>query len=186
MMNILRLPRRPRSGCRRGAALTLSVAMVAAGLSAASGSSILTAQGSGACALLTTDEIRPLALKATVGDGVPVSGEGAGFTGCRYAWGEGTGRVKLDVTVSEASRIFAGASPDQVKQRLQASVTAGTADAVVADVGEAAAFRAESPYYVHATALAKGRIVQVRLDGVDARDKKDQVIALLKSAVSRL
>jgi hypothetical protein len=32
----------------------------------------------------------------------------------------------------------------------------------------------------------KGRILQVHLDGIDAREKKDQVIELLKSAASRL
>jgi len=146
----------------------------------------VTAQASGPCALLTTDEIQPLALKASVGAGVPSSIENLGYSTCRYAWGEGTGRFKLDVTVSDASRVFAGTGPDQIKQRLQASVMAGTADAVVADIGEAAVFKADSPLYVHATAYAKGRILQVHLDGFDAREKKDQVIALLKSAASRL
>jgi hypothetical protein len=76
--------------------------------------------------------------------------------------------------------------PDEIKQGLQALVTAATADAVISDVGEAAVFKADSPVYVHATAYSKGRILQLRVDGVDAIDKKDQVIALLKSAVSRL
>jgi hypothetical protein len=32
----------------------------------------------------------------------------------------------------------------------------------------------------------KGRILEVQLDGIDAREKKDEVVALLKSGVSRL
>jgi hypothetical protein len=32
----------------------------------------------------------------------------------------------------------------------------------------------------------KGRILQVQLDGLDAVEKKDEVIGLLKSAASRL
>jgi len=32
----------------------------------------------------------------------------------------------------------------------------------------------------------KGRVLQMHLDGLDARDKKDQLIALLKLAASRL
>jgi hypothetical protein len=101
-------------------------------------------------------------------------------------WGAGTGHVNLDVTVNEASRMFSGMPPDLIKQGLQASVRAGTADAVISDVGEAAVFKADSPVYFHAAAYLKGRILQVQLDGFDAREKKDQVIALLKSAASRL
>ena len=40
--------------------------------------------------------------------------------------------------------------------------------------------------YAVATALVKGRILQVQLDGLGAVEKKDQVIGLLKSAASRL
>jgi len=40
--------------------------------------------------------------------------------------------------------------------------------------------------YATASALAKGRYLQVTLDGLYARDQKGQLIALLKSAVSRL
>ena len=61
-----------------------------------------------------------------------------------------------------------------------------TADAVIPEVGEAAVFRPDSPAYAGATAFIKGRILQVHLDGVYARDKKDQVIELLKLAAGRL
>ena len=83
-------------------------------------------------------------------------------------------------------RMFPGMSPDQIKQQLLESVKPGTADAVISDVGEAAVFKSDSPLYATATAFLKGRILQVHLDGVDAREKKDQAIALLKSAASRL
>ena len=61
-----------------------------------------------------------------------------------------------------------------------------TADAVIADVGEAAVFKADSAVSVHATAYVKNRMLQVHVDGFEAREKKDQVIALLKSAAARL
>ena len=77
-------------------------------------------------------------------------------------------------------------TPGQIKQRLLESVKPETADAVISDVGEAAAFKSESAYYATATAFVKGRLVLVSVDGVDAREKKDQAIALLKSAASRL
>jgi hypothetical protein len=187
MMNASRLPRRSRSDHRSGSALFLALTVVAAGLSGpAGGGGRVVAQASGPCALLTTDAIQPLAPKMSIGSGVPLVLDSVGYSRCQYVWGEGTERVKVDVTTSDPSRMFAGASPDQVKQQLRALVTPGTDDAVIPDVGEAAAFRADSPAYVYATALAKGRIVQIHLDGFDARDQKGQVISLLKSAVSRL
>ena len=77
-------------------------------------------------------------------------------------------------------------SPDQIKPRLLESVKPGTAEAVISDVGEAAVFKFDSPYYATATALLKGRILEVHLDGLVAREAKDQAIALLKSAAARL
>jgi hypothetical protein len=38
---------------------------------------------------------------------------------------------------------------------------------------------------VQASTYQKGRVLQVRLDGFGARDRKDQLIALLKSAAAR-
>ena len=77
-------------------------------------------------------------------------------------------------------------SPDQIKQQLLGSVKPGTAEEVISDVGEAAVFKSDSPYYASATAFLKGRLLEVHLDGVVAREEKDQAIALLKSAASRL
>ena len=57
---------------------------------------------------------------------------------------------------------------------------------MISDVGEAAVFKSDSPLYANATASLNGRILEVHLDGFVAREKKDQVIALLKSAASRL
>jgi hypothetical protein len=44
----------------------------------------------------------------------------------------------------------------------------------------------DSPLYATATAFLKGRFLRVHLDGLVAREKKDQAIELLKSAASRL
>lgn len=166
--------------------LVLALAMVAAGISAPGRGGRIAAQGGGPCALVTTDDVQPLAQNASVADGTPTSVEATGFGACRYTWGDGAGRFTLDVTTNQASRMFSGLGPDQIKQRLTATVTAETADAVIADVGEAAVFKADSALSVHAAAYVKGRILQVQLDGFVAREKKDQVIALLKTAASRL
>ncbi len=161
--------------------------MVGTGVSSPGGSDgTVSAQAMNPCVLLTVAEIQPLAPKASIDAGVSSSLQAFGSATCRYTWGVGVDRFTLDVIVNEASRIFPGMSPDQIKQRLQESVKAGTADAVVSDVGEAAVFKSDSPLYASATASLKGRILEVHLDGFVAREKKDQVIALLKSAVSRL
>ena len=168
-------------------AFVLALAMVAIGIDEpGSGSSTAVAQTAAPCTLLKVEDVQPLASKETVAEGVSTSLAAAASSTCKYAWGSGVRRYKLDVTVSEASRTYSGATPDLIKQGLQASVKAGTADAVVPDAGETAIFKADSPAYVHSTAYAKGRILRVDLDGVDALDKKAQVIELLKLALSRL
>jgi hypothetical protein len=82
--------------------------------------------------------------------------------------------------------MFAGASPQQARQQLLASVAAGTNDAVIPEVGEAAVFKPDSFAYATATAFIKGRVLQVHLDGLDASNRKDQIIGLLKAAAARL
>ena len=175
------------TGYRLVSAWAAGLAMVVAGVPGPAGSGgTVSAQAVNPCALLTVDEIQPLAPNASIADGVPSSLQTLGTSICRYTWGAGVGRFKLDVTVNEAPRMFPGMSPDQIKQRLQESLKEGTTDAVIPDVGEAAVFRAESPLLATATASTKGRILGVQLDGLDAREKKDDVVALLKTAVSRL
>jgi hypothetical protein len=161
--------------------------MVVAGVSGPGAvNGTVSAQTLNPCALLTNDDVQPLAAKANVADGVASSLPAFGSVICRYTWGVGADRFKLDLIVNEASRMFPGMSPEQIKQRLQAAVRVGTADAVISDVGEAAVFKSDSPLYASATSFLKGRILEVHLDGFVARERKDQVIGLLKSAASRL
>jgi hypothetical protein len=148
--------------------------------------SIVSAQALNPCALLTVDEIEALASKTSGADGIATSAPEFGHVGCRYMWGAGVNRFTLDITVNEASRMFRGMTTEQIKQKLVESVRAGTGDEVIAEIGEAAVFRPDSPVYAGATALVKGRILAVHLDGIFAAEKKDQVIGLLKSAASRL
>jgi len=185
-MNVLRLLRRLNSGHRVAFAVVLGFAFVAAGAPSPEGGGILSAQAPNPCALLTLDEIKPVASNGSVGDGVSKAIPAVGYAACRYVWGEGVGRFTLDVTINDSSRIFTGMGPDQIKRRLLGSVRAGTTDTVIPEIGEAAVFRPDSPAYATATALVKGRLLQVHLDGLFAREKKNQVVALLKSAAARL
>ena len=165
--------------------LALALALVATGVFSPGGiHGTVSAQAPDPCALLTTDDAQSFA--ANAGEGVPSTIASMNYATCRYAWGAGIDRFKLSVIVQDASRTFPGMTPDQIKQRLLQSVKPETADAVISDVGEAAVFKSDSAYYATATAFVKGRLLQVSVDGVDAREKKDQAIALLKSAASRL
>jgi hypothetical protein len=187
MMNMSWLRRRPQAGYGFASAFVLGVAAVLTGVSSPGVfDGTVSAQALNPCALLTTDEIQPLAANASVGDGISSSLQSFNYVTCRYTWGVGTSRFKLAVIVYDASGRFPGMSPDQIKQRLLESVKPGTAEAVISDVGEAAVFKSDSPYYATATAFLKGRILEVHLDGLIAREEKDQAIELLKSAAARL
>ena len=138
------------------------------------------------CALLSDDDVKSAAARTSVEPGVPSSFPSYGYSTCRYAWGNGVNRVTLIVSVTEASRQFPGMTPDQIKQRLVESVRAGTHDAVIPDIGDAAVFTPDSFVYGTATAVVKSHVLQVQLEGFGAGQKKDQVAGLLKSAASRL
>jgi hypothetical protein len=170
MKNMTRLP------------LALALALVATGVFGPGGT--VSAQAPNPCALLTKDDAQSFA--ANAGEGVPSTVASVNYGACRYEWGAGTDRFKLSVIVQDASRTFPGMTPDQIKQILLKSVKSETTDAVIPDIGETAVFKSDSAYYATATAFLKGRLLQVSVDGVDARDRKDQAIALLKLAASRL
>jgi len=177
---------RPRNGFALVCPFLLGLAIAAIGTPAPGGGNTVAAQGQNPCALLTVDEVHALAPKDTVGNGVPSAIASNDFFACQYRWGTGAGRYTLEVSVNPASRAFAGAGPASIKQGLLSSVAAGTMDAAIPEVGEAAVFKAYSPAYAGASAYLKDRLLQVNLEGVDAREKKAQLISLLKSAASRL
>ena len=185
-MNISRRPHRRRSGYHFAAAVTLGLAFVGGESWPGRVDGTVSAQELSPCALLSDDDIEPLAAKTSFTAGVSNSLPAFGYATCRYAWGEGVDRFTLVVAVTEASRMFPGMTPEQIKQRLLESVRAGTDDAVIPEIGDAAFFKPDSFVYASATAFVKGRILQVQLDGFAAREKKDQIVELLKSAATRL
>jgi hypothetical protein len=175
----MRMMRKP------GIALSLVLGLAIAAVGMASGITI-SAQAQKPCELLASDEIQALAPQQQVGNGVASTSLGLDSSTCRYSWGEGTGRYALAISISPASRMFAGLSADAIKQSLVKAVVPETSDESIPDVGEAAVFKSSSSVYATASAYLKDRVLQVTLDGIDARDRKAQVIALLKSAASRL
>ena len=164
-------------------ALSLILGMAVALVSLPGGGSVAAQQNP--CMLLTTDEIGALAPNQHVSDGARAVLSPDSIT-CRYAWGGGNGRYTLAVSVSTAARMFAGLNADAIKQGMVSSVMPGTTDAAVPDIGDAAVFKAHSALSAGASAYLKDRVLQINLDGLDAREKKGQLISLLKSAASRL
>jgi hypothetical protein len=167
-------------------ALVVATAQAGIGLSVP-GDLALAAQAQSPCSLVTAEEIQELApANEKVSDGVASSLQAVDWSMCRYTWGAGVDRYVVDVNVNPASRAFAGSTRDSIRQALVSSVRPGTADAAIADVGDAAVFTYYSPAYVGETAYVKERILQVSLYGVDAIDRKDELISLLKSAAERI
>ena len=160
------------------------LALAAGGVLAAGGGSVLAQPQT--CGLLTGEEVQALAPKLTVSDAGVSGNQGGGAVTCRYRWGSGPGHFTLSLSVRPASRVFAGMDAAAIRQGVLATITPGSADEAIPDVGEAAAFKSYSSAYATASAYVKDRYLQVTLDGIDARDRKGQLIALLKSAASRL
>jgi len=167
-------------------ALILIVALAGAGgRVTAYGGRVASEQNVSPCALVTASDVQSLAAKSSVGEGVAGAQPGSGAVSCRYTWGAGVDKKTVSVVVTDQAKIFPGLSPDQVKQRLAASIKTGTTDALIPDVGQGAVFKADSPYYATATAVVKGRILELHVDGLDARQEKDALISLLKTAAAR-
>jgi hypothetical protein len=143
-------------------------------------------QAQNPCTLLTTEDVQAIVPKEHVDAGVVSPTATADTAYCRYTWGTGLNRMALDISVYSASRMYSGLTPDAIKQSIVSSVAPDTTDMVITDTGEAAVFRAYSPVYAGATAYLKDRILQVSLDGLDARDRKADLIALLKKAAAKL
>jgi len=165
--------------------LGLSIAILGTSIS---GTSIAGAQSQAPnpCSLLTTDDVQAIVPKEHVDAGVVSPTATADTAYCRYNWGAGLKRMALDISVYTASRVYSGMTPDVIKQTIMSSVVPDTTDTVISDTGDVAVFRAYSPVYVGATAYLKDRILQVSLDGIDARDKKADLISLLKKAAGKL
>ena len=143
------------------------------------------------CALLKTAEIQALIPNAPVSSGVSSTASELGFVQCEYNWGAAGNAYsvtpKFTVSLTDASRAYPGTSSAMIKEGLLLIVKAGAVDtAVISGVGEAAIFESPSPNRAETTAYVQGVLLKVDFVGLDARSKKDQVIALLKSAAARL
>ena len=147
------------------------------------------------CALLKPGDIQVLDPDARIGSGVADTRGTPMIVGCEYKWGTDTrewGRTFLAVRVIDASTVFPrGLSADQIRQGVLAEVKTGGPDASeLPGIGDGALFTtnvrthdaAAKAYFMK----SKGVILEVSFHGGDALAKKDRIIALLKSAATRL
>lgn len=167
--------------------LTLAVLRVAASTDARS------AVPKDACVLLKLAEVQSVTPATPVGNAVNTTenGAGVGAVSCRWQWGTGgnavAGHYYLDVSVADGSRLWPGTSPEDIKTGLLAlAQPAGANQGVIPGVGDAAIFTSNAEIRTETRAYVKGMLLSVTLEGPDARAKKNQAIALLKAAASRL
>ena len=112
LMNSPLLPRRSQPGYRFGVAFGLGLALVVSGApNPGRAGSLVSAQALNACMLLMSGDIHPHDEKTSVAAGVAESFPELGYTACRYTWGMGVDRFRLDVIVTDAARVFPGLTP---------------------------------------------------------------------------
>jgi hypothetical protein len=141
------------------------------------------------CALLQPAEVQTLA-GVQVGAGKPEKDDALSSRGCRYEWGTGgnvqSGKTFLTISATPMAKVLPGVDPKAAQQGLLANAKPGKPAAAIPGVGDAAVYESNAEIRVTTTAFAKGSMLIVTLETMNARAKKDQVIALLKAAVGRL
>jgi hypothetical protein len=137
------------------------------------------------CELLKPAEILGLAPKGHISE-KDISFLPGGPFGCKYEWEAGTdaasGHFALQI-------VFGAPLTDSATTKegvLSMARDGGPNATVVSDLGDAAVFLSDSANWAAVTAYVKGVLLQVSLEGPDARARKDQIIALLKAAAARL
>ena len=142
------------------------------------------------CALLQPAEVQTLA-GVQVGAGKAEKDDALGSRACRYEWGTGgnvqSGKSFLTISATPMAKVMPGVEPKAAQQGLLANAKPGNPNtAAIPGIGDAAVYESNAEIRVTTTAFAKGNMVIVTLETMNARAKKDQVIALLKAAVGRL
>ena len=143
------------------------------------------------CTVLKQADIQALAGSAKVGAAVATTLPAGMGASCRYIWGAGAsaaaGRWSLDINIGEASKLYPGMGLATLKEGFAMQTKPDPSNAsLVPGVGEAAVYTSATPLQVNMTAYVKGLILQIGLEGPTARMKKDQAIALLKTAAGRM
>jgi hypothetical protein len=100
-----------------------------------------------------------------------------------------SGKSFLNVSVTEMSKAFPGVDAATLMEGLLARAKMAKAPTVagaINGVGDAAIYESNAPIRLETTAFAKGKVLTVTFESMDARAQKDKVSALLKAAAERL
>jgi len=155
------------------------------------GAALAAEKSADGCSILNAAEVQTLAGSAKV-DATP-STDALGTRSCQYKWGTGAnvqgGKSYLNVNVTETSKAFPGMDAATLRESLLARVKMAQPPAlagVINGVGDAATWESNAPIRVETTAFAKGKVVALSFESLDARGQKDRVVALLKAVAGRL
>lgn len=133
-----------------------------------------------ACALLTADELKPVA--PTAGQGkkqTPSAGPGQSIVACRWEWPEGVG--SLDV---EVSTLPAGTTAEIMKTSLLAEAKSSGKE--VQGVGQFAIVVSPIAADVQVRALVNGLFLDIDLNQLGAREKQELLVTLAKAIAARI
>ncbi|MFN8177759.1 MAG: hypothetical protein U0167_07525 [bacterium] len=137
------------------------------------------------CALVTGAEVATLAgVKVGAGQAghIPQTGQ----LTCKYQWKEKDLVATLEISLGEVSKMLPGADAAMIKSMMVGETKHGSSPTPISDVGEAAAYKQNSPHSGYAAAFLKGKILELTYNGADSAAKKDRLIALLKAAAARV
>jgi hypothetical protein len=143
------------------------------------------------CTVLKQADVQAFAGGAKIGAAVATTFPAGMGASCQYRWGSGAspaaGLWTLVVNVGEASKQYPGMDLATLQEAFAMQTRPDPANAsLITGAGEAAVYTSASPREVNMTAYVKGLILQIHLEGPTARMKRDQAIALLKTAAARL
>ena len=138
------------------------------------------------CALLTSAEVATLA-GVKVGAGQPGHIPQSDQLTCKYQWKEKDVVATLEISLGEASKMLPGADAAMIKSMMVGKQRGPSPSPMaISGVGEAAAYKQNSPHSGYAAAFLKGKILELTYNGADSAAKKNQLIALLKAAAARV
>jgi hypothetical protein len=161
--------------------------MKASFISFVAGAAALAAGGAAfaqkACVLVSQAEAQAIS-SGKVGNGNESSIPAMNMSSCSYLGSGKDSTPSVLVTVSDTTKIYAGMDNATVKTTVFGRTDKDTTP--IPGIGEAANYMQVSATKGAAKALVKGKIVSVEYEAADAVAKKDQVIGVLKTAVSRI
>jgi hypothetical protein len=136
-----------------------------------------------ACDLVTRAEAQAIS-SGKIGNANESSIPSMNMTSCSYLGSGKDSTPSVLVTVSDTTKIFAGMDKATLKTTVFGRTDKDTTP--IPGIGEAANYMQVSATKGAAKALVKTKIVSVEYEAADAVAKKDTLIGLLTTAVSRM